>query len=788
MNELVDEAQAAADQAAADALQAAIDAAAAQSKAQEALDAALLAVVSSVIEYAVGESDTVPPTVGWSTDNPEPGDGEFVWMRTVVTYADESTATSLPVLMSRGGGGESVKIDSISGFYALVALEPFPPVMPELPTTIDPVSPWVQYVPAYAEGFMIVRTDRIIYTDESFAYTGITNVPGWAEAGEALAEAEATRFLAEGLYQVIPSVTEPSTSPTGALKQGDQWWKIGTGDDEGRFIGVAVWDGAQWQDRQIVADSLLVPGSVGSILIGDGQITGPAIATDALDAKTIRNGQFYSGYIEAPTIASSDRLGTGANKLVDPAFTSTLDTAWVASGHLGDADVTQVDTITWNQTWTYGSKSYRNEGNVKAELKVSAQERATGTLVFANFSWLNKAARSISNPYMFVDGRFHNGGFYDPTFKEVDSPPLATPTARTSYLTNSATISVSAGQRWNMRLEFTPVRKEHQGFLSDLSVQLIDASTSAVVYEYSLNSDEWTAGQVNAWWDSTFTGSVKFQIKATYTAGSGGSEPDSLYPMNIKRRATASSYARQKEGTTVKAEWLGSGSDPWLNYDSYPTSAGTRQSIGGSRGYMYRYRAGFNLAIKQALFAEVEPTAGWRLTEADGLEMFDALGAKTVNLDGADNYFTGRTSTAESGARWEMVGTSLTLYSASDSVVSSLTLNGSTLQVTGPVSFQGDTDWSTTSLTTGTGKVSLKRCNNVVTVAFAVSATYGTSGHVSIATIPAEHRPDARRVGAGWFAGTSYGDAVISAGGVLSVANNTGTSRSYCEGSITYVL
>lgn len=97
------------------------------------------------------------------------------------------------------------------------------------------------------------------------------------DALAAAIEAGAVRTLAEGLYQVIPSETEPTSSPAGELKAGDQWWVVGAGPLAGKFIGVKVYDGAAWVDRQIVASSVLVPGSVGNVLIADGAVDGKVI-------------------------------------------------------------------------------------------------------------------------------------------------------------------------------------------------------------------------------------------------------------------------------------------------------------------------------------------------------------------------------------------------------------------------------------------------------------------------------------------------------------------------------
>ncbi|UOR02054.1 hypothetical protein MUN77_01600 [Leucobacter allii] len=129
-----------------------------------------------------------------------------------------------------------------------------------------------------------------------------------AAAAAAQSQADGVRVLAEGLYQVIPSETAPTTSPTGALKAGDQWWVIGAGEFAGKFIGVQVYDGTNWQPRQLVANSLLVPGSVGNVLIEDGGITAPKLHVDALNFKSATGME-----LTAATIVGGSVIQTGSS-------------------------------------------------------------------------------------------------------------------------------------------------------------------------------------------------------------------------------------------------------------------------------------------------------------------------------------------------------------------------------------------------------------------------------------------------------------------------------------------
>nr|DAU79544.1 MAG TPA: tail protein [Caudoviricetes sp.] len=65
-------------------------------------------IVSALIEYAVGDSDTVPPTLSdpWSPDMPERTPGTYIWMRTRVTFGDGGQETSAPVLVTGNTGAQ----------------------------------------------------------------------------------------------------------------------------------------------------------------------------------------------------------------------------------------------------------------------------------------------------------------------------------------------------------------------------------------------------------------------------------------------------------------------------------------------------------------------------------------------------------------------------------------------------------------------------------------------------------------------------------------------------------
>lgn len=165
----------------------------------------------------------------------------------------------------------------------------------------------LKYTNTDTEQYAIIAVKAYSQTTGGNSYTGIQymSIVNYTEIEEAQKAAEEAKFLAEGIYNVIPSTTEPTERPNGlALEQGDQWWVEGAPgtDVAGKFIGVQVYDGTQWVPRQLVADSVLVPGSVGPVLIEDGAITGPKISAEAIESKHLKSNIIESEHIQAESI------------------------------------------------------------------------------------------------------------------------------------------------------------------------------------------------------------------------------------------------------------------------------------------------------------------------------------------------------------------------------------------------------------------------------------------------------------------------------------------------------
>ena len=113
------------------------------------------------------------------------------------------------------------------------------------------------------------------------------------DIAKAEAEAKAAKTTADGKNKVFTQTAEPAHA---GLTKGDLWQKL---DSSGHISSVNVWNGTKFTACSLVADSLLVPGSVnGSVLIKDGTV----------EAKNIKigNGEILTELLKARKIVSDD--------------------------------------------------------------------------------------------------------------------------------------------------------------------------------------------------------------------------------------------------------------------------------------------------------------------------------------------------------------------------------------------------------------------------------------------------------------------------------------------------
>lgn len=113
----------------------------------------------------------------------------------------------------------------------------------------------------------------------------------------------------DGGNHIYASADEP-TAPEGGFQAGDLWYQTNA---DGQIAAVKVWNGTVWNGYDMVANSILVAGSVGSTLIADGavttaKITSGAVTADQIAANTITGAEIKAASVDVNNIASDDIL------------------------------------------------------------------------------------------------------------------------------------------------------------------------------------------------------------------------------------------------------------------------------------------------------------------------------------------------------------------------------------------------------------------------------------------------------------------------------------------------
>ena len=111
----------------------------------------------------------------------------------------------------------------------------------------------------------------------------------------------------DGGNHIYASADEP-TAPEDGFQAGDLWYQT---NSDSQIAAVKVWNGSKWNDYDLVANSLLVAGSVGSTLIEDGAVTtakiaAQAVTADEIAANTITGAEIRADSVDVNEIASGD--------------------------------------------------------------------------------------------------------------------------------------------------------------------------------------------------------------------------------------------------------------------------------------------------------------------------------------------------------------------------------------------------------------------------------------------------------------------------------------------------
>ena len=180
----------------------------------------------------------------------------------------------------------------------------------------------------------------------------------------AVKEAVSQLETPDGGNRIYAGEAEPAP-PEDGFKAGDLWYQT---NSSSQITAVKVWNGTRWNGFDMVANSILVAGSVGSTLIADGAvttskitakavtadqiaantITGAEIRADSVDVNEIASGDIYCKRLTATDVAGYTEM-TGSKLEMLGSDSKVLFAVWVKNGvcHLDavNTDMISIDTL-----------------------------------------------------------------------------------------------------------------------------------------------------------------------------------------------------------------------------------------------------------------------------------------------------------------------------------------------------------------------------------------------------------------------------------------------------------
>ena len=271
-------------------------------KAVEAQNSADRAITASVIEYAVGPSDTSPPTSGWEESTPTPEVGSFIWFRTKITRVDNTTDTTIPSLL----------VDSESTGVSVTAI--IPHFMQHPSGSGTPTSPappngagWEINPPPYMEGTSLWRSEKVTYSDGSVTFTSPIKDAAYEVAAKAVVSANGKNSRYTSISDPGTSTINPDTSLPFVVS--DTWWKVDSlearnSTGQWSYMGDGVWK-SEFIKSEVIAN------------LDTNKLTAGSAVMDIAVAKKLVSDFSFHKVLTAETIAV---LSSDGGLYLDPTF------------------------------------------------------------------------------------------------------------------------------------------------------------------------------------------------------------------------------------------------------------------------------------------------------------------------------------------------------------------------------------------------------------------------------------------------------------------------------------
>ncbi|MDN6024709.1 hypothetical protein [Bifidobacterium mongoliense] len=167
------------------------------------------------------------------------------------------------------------------------------------------------------------------------------------KAGKATDTATAAKTTADGKNKIFSANSEPSHA---GLVPGDLWFQL---DSSSHVTGIQVWNGSAFVDYRVVANEILVAGSVGTTQIKNGAITTDLLTSNAVTAIKIAAQTITGDKLNVGSVASAI-ITSGLFKTADSGARVTIDSTGIKAYDASGNVTFQVDSATGKATMVGG--------------------------------------------------------------------------------------------------------------------------------------------------------------------------------------------------------------------------------------------------------------------------------------------------------------------------------------------------------------------------------------------------------------------------------------------------
>lgn len=228
-------------------------------------------VMSSVVEYQVSSSGTIPPTGNWSSTPPTATSGQYIWTRTTFIYSDNQKTFTYTVgrIGGNGVGVSNVDVEYQAGESG----------------TTPPIGTWTTTIPKVDENQYLWTRTKTTYTDSSVTTAYSVGKMGADGADAQLlylsASSNTMKFDSDGfvvpnqsiaitakLQNVSGNATFVAVPYIGNAAQ-DPFTLSGTGNE--RYLFSSQWTSTQWTTIAITATLGSLTDTISVVKVKDGE-------------------------------------------------------------------------------------------------------------------------------------------------------------------------------------------------------------------------------------------------------------------------------------------------------------------------------------------------------------------------------------------------------------------------------------------------------------------------------------------------------------------------------------